>query len=202
MSSDGKDLTAVIGRRVREGRTARGWTLDGLAGRSGVSRRMVVKVEQGETNPSVTTLLLLSSALGIGLPTLVAEDPVPSDSRARVVPAGSGAVLWSSPEGGEGVLLAGTSGPDVLELWSWTLAPGDAHHSTPHGPGTQEVLHVTAGTVDLDVDDETLSLTPGDTVSFPGDRPHAYRAASPEPTTFTLTVFKPGAGSTVERTIP
>ena len=202
MSLEGKDLAAVIGGRVREGRVSLGWTLDALAERSGVSRRMVVKVEQGETNPSVTTLLLLSSALGIGLPALVADDPVPSGTGPRLVPAGAGAVLWSSPGGGAGVLLAGTSGPDVLELWSWTLAPGDVHDSSPHGPGTQEVLHVTAGTVELDVEDETFSLAPGDTVSFPGDRRHAYRAASPEPATFALTVFEPATGSTVERTTP
>ena len=67
------DLAALIGGRVRASRQANGWTLDQMAERSGVSRRMVVKVEKGDTNPSVTTLLLLSDALGIGLPTLVAE---------------------------------------------------------------------------------------------------------------------------------
>ena len=44
----GADSVArAIGGRVRQGRNSRGWTLDQLAGRSGVSRRMLVSIEQG-----------------------------------------------------------------------------------------------------------------------------------------------------------
>ena len=64
-------VARTIGRRVRAGRTERGWTLDVLAQRSGVSRRMLINVEQGATNPSIATLLRLADALGIGLPALV-----------------------------------------------------------------------------------------------------------------------------------
>ncbi len=66
-----EDIAGAIGSRVRDGRVERGWTLDQLAERSGVSRRMVVNVEQGASNPSIATLLRLSHALGVGLPALV-----------------------------------------------------------------------------------------------------------------------------------
>jgi transcriptional regulator with XRE-family HTH domain len=56
--------------------------LDQLAETAGVSRRLVVNVEQGTTNPSVGTLLRISDALGVGLPALV-ESPDPDDSGAR-----------------------------------------------------------------------------------------------------------------------
>ncbi|HKH75527.1 MAG TPA: helix-turn-helix transcriptional regulator, partial [Rubrobacteraceae bacterium] len=42
-----------LGERVRELRRERGLTLDGLAGRSGVSRAMISKVERGEKNPTL-----------------------------------------------------------------------------------------------------------------------------------------------------
>jgi len=64
-------LALAIGMRVRQARQVRQWTLDQLAETAGVSRRMVVKVEQGATNPSVGTLLKLGDALGVGLPALV-----------------------------------------------------------------------------------------------------------------------------------
>ena len=57
-------LAAAIGSRVRQERQSRGWTLDQLAEATSVSRRMVVNVEQGATNPSVGTLLRISDALG------------------------------------------------------------------------------------------------------------------------------------------
>ena len=67
----------AIGARVRQERQSRRWTLDQLAEAAGVSRRMLVNVEQGTANPSVGTLLRLSDALGIGLPALV-EPPAAS----------------------------------------------------------------------------------------------------------------------------
>ena len=62
-------LARTIGARVKQERQSRQWTLDQLATHAGVSRRMVVNVEQGTVNPSIGTLLRLSDALGVGLPT-------------------------------------------------------------------------------------------------------------------------------------
>ena len=61
-------LSSAIGERVRQERLARRWTLDRLAEVAGVSRRMVVNVEQGAANPSVGTLLRLSDAPRLATP--------------------------------------------------------------------------------------------------------------------------------------
>ena len=76
MDQSAAALAFAIGARVKQERQARRWTLDRLAEAAGVSRRMVVNVEQGAVNPSVGTLLRISDALGIGLPALV-EPPAP-----------------------------------------------------------------------------------------------------------------------------
>ena len=89
MRLDAEALAGVIGSRVRHERIDRGWTLDRLAEVAGVSRRMVVSVEQGTVNPSIGTLLRLSDALGVGLPALV--EP-PQREKAKVTPAGDAAV--------------------------------------------------------------------------------------------------------------
>lgn len=181
-------LAAAIGARVRQQRLARGWTLDALAAAAGLSRRMVVNVEQGEANPSVGTLLKLGDALGIGLPVLV--EPPRSD-RVAVTRDGEGSTLWTGEHGGHGVLLSAVSTPDVVELWSWLLGAGDAHASDPHTPGTTELLHVLAGSVRVRVDGDAQVLVAGDAASFPGDVPHAYENAGTTPARFVLTVFEP-----------
>ena len=79
-------LASAIGVRVRQERQARRWTLDRLAGAAGVSRRMVVNVEQGAANPSVGTLLRIGDALGVGLPSLV--EPPRAQGRERHPPRG------------------------------------------------------------------------------------------------------------------
>lgn len=185
-------LAAVIGDRVRRERRGRGWTLDQLAEAARVSRRAVVNVEQGSANPSVGTLLRLSDALGIGLPGLV-EPPEPK--RVNVTRSGQGAVLWTGQHGGRGVLVAGTGPPDVVELWDWTLGPGDSHRSEAHAAGTKELIQVQAGTVVLEVGDQVLTLGQGDALSFPGDVVHSYANTDSEAARFSLAVLEPGVGS-------
>ncbi len=186
------DLASAIGARVRQERQARRWTLARLAETAGVSRRMVVNVEQGAANPSVGTLLRISDALGVGLPALV-EPPEPK--ALKVTRHGEGAALWTGEYGGRGVLVAGTEPPDVLELWDWTLAPGDRHVSEAHTSGTQELIQVQEGAIRLEVADQTVTLEAGDAVAFPGDVEHAYANLGPEAARFSLAVFEPGVGS-------
>src|SRR5580693_4921425 len=175
-------VTRAIGGRVRQGRASRGWTLDQLAERCGVSRRMLVSIEQGSANPSIATLLLISDALGIGLPALVDMDRSPG---LRVTRAGTAPVLWRGELGGRAVLVAGTEPPDVTELWDWTLGPGESHASPAHAAGTRELLLVLDGQVELRAGQ----------ASFAGDQPHGYvNPGSARAARFALTVFEPGVG--------
>ena len=185
-------LALAIGRRVRQERQARGWTLDQLAQAAAVSRRMVVNVEQGGVNPSVGTLLRISDALGVGLPALV---ELPEPKPVKVIRRGDGAVLWSSQSGGRGVLVAGTEPPDVVELWDWTLGPGDRHLNEAHTPGTKELLQVQHGTITVEVAGEPVRLEAGDAITFPGDVAHGYINPGPQPARYSLAVFEPGVGS-------
>src|SRR5918997_3431152 len=153
------EVNELIGQRVRQHRTARGWTLDELAERSGVSRRMVISIEHGEGNPSIATLLRISGALGVGLPALV---DVERPRTLTVTEAGRAPVLWRGPLGGRGLLVAGTEPPDVVELWDWSLQPGEEHATEAHSAGTRELLLVLEGVVDLRVVDRTQRLGVGD----------------------------------------
>ena len=194
MDAEVVELASVIGLRVKLERQARGWTLDQLADAAGVSRRMVVNVEQGAVNPSVAVLLRLSDALGIGLPALVEPPPA---RRLKVTRAGDGAVLWRSRGGGRGVLVAGTQSPDVVELWEWTLAPADAHGSEAHTRGTKELLQVQCGTVTVTVAGDETTLEAGDAITFDGDQAHTYANRSAEAARFLLAVLEPGVGSRI-----
>jgi transcriptional regulator with XRE-family HTH domain len=192
MDQDTADLALAIGARVRQERQARRWTLDQLAEVAGVSRRMVVNVEHGSANPSVGTLLRISDALGVGLPSLVDR---PQPTPVKVTRRGEGAVLWSGEFGGRGLLVAGTEPPDVVELWEWTLGPGDAHVSEAHTVGTKELIQVQQGSITLEVGDQSVALDAGDAVAFAGDAAHSYANPGTQPSRFSLAVFEPGVGS-------
>ena len=185
-------ISRTIGRRVRSARTDLGWTLDQLAARSGVSRRMLINVEQGVTNPSIATLLRLSDALGIGLPALVDTGDDGAES-VVVHRAGDVPPMWTSEVGGSAVMVAGTTPPDVSELWDWRLGPGDDYRSEAHRAGTRELVHVLSGTVVLVVGEVEHRLRVGDSASFDGGVAHSYRNASASrPARFSLAVYEPG----------
>lgn len=186
-----QDLSHLVGERVRRERQARHWTLDQLSEVSDVSRRMLINIEQGSANPSIGILLKLSDALGVGLAALV-ESPAPA--AVKLTLSGTGPVLWSGDAGGRAVLVASTTPPDVVELWDWTLGPGDRHASDPHATGTQELLHVLQGDVVIVLGEQRVPLTTGDALRFPGDLPHAYGNESVVAARFSLSVFEPAVG--------
>jgi transcriptional regulator with XRE-family HTH domain len=186
-------LTRLIGERVRQERQARQWTLDQLAEVSDVSRRMLINIEQGVANPSIGILLKLSDALGVGLAALV-DSPEPA--AVKLTRSGTGPVLWSGDAGGRAVLVASSGPPDVVELWDWTLGPGDRHTSDAHAAGTHELLHVLQGGVVIEVGEQSVALETGDALSFPSDLPHAYGNPSASTARFALSVFEPAVGTT------
>ena len=171
---------------MRAERAKRRWTLDELAARSAVSRRLLVQIEQAEANPSLATLLKLAAALGVTLTELISEE---LEARpVGVVPGHDAMTLWSTPAGSSARLLV-SHGP--LELWSWTLAPGDRRSSESHRPGSLELLTVQTGTVALDVGDHHVAIPAGDGAWFDAIRPHAYSNPGTTASSFTLVVLEP-----------
>ena len=197
--SDDVALPQLIGERVRAERQARSWTLDQLAEVSEVSRRMLINIEQGAANPSIGILLKISDALGVGLAALV---DVPRQAALQVTPSGGGPVLWSSAAGGSAVLVASTTPPQVVELWDWTLGPGDRYAHDGHAAGTEELLHVLSGEVLVEVAEQHTVLSTGDAVSFASDLPHAYANPSQKPARFALSVFEPDVGTSPSTRTP
>jgi transcriptional regulator with XRE-family HTH domain len=178
-------VSQSLAEAVRRFRAARAWTLDELAARSGVSRRLVVQIEQGEANPSISTLLRLAGALGVTLTELVNDQ----HSTTLGVRAPSDATeLWQGPAGGR-ALLEVSRGP--LELWSWTLEPAESHFSAAHHPGALELVRVRRGMLVLEVGDESAQVKAGHSAWFDAAHEHVYRNTSTTPVIFTLVVFDP-----------
>ncbi|WCO66862.1 XRE family transcriptional regulator [Iamia majanohamensis] len=185
---DADEVAAAIARNTRRLRTERQWTLDHLATRSGVSKGMLVQIEQARTNPSIGTLCRLADAFGETLARIV---ELSDTATVRAVSPDEVVRLWHGEEGSVGDLLVGSDRREHVELWRWTLAPGDGHESEGHLEGTREMMAVLAGTLTLEVDDEPFVVRAGGAVLFDGDRPHAYRNAHKRPLDTVLVVIQP-----------
>jgi len=59
-----------LGQRVRDLRKAQGWTLEQAAGRAGLARSTLSKIENGQMSPTYDALKKLASGLEISVPQL------------------------------------------------------------------------------------------------------------------------------------
>lgn len=190
-------VAAAVGRNVRALRRQRRLTIDALAAAAGVSRGTVIQIETARGNPSIGTLVGLAAALRVGVASLVDGDAEP---RVVIRRDAEAARLWSTAAGSSAVFRIGTDPPDVVELWDWTLRPGETFDGEAHPMGTQEVLSVRSGRLGLRVGATEQTLDPGDTVLFQAHAPHRYGCVGDVDVTFVMVVLQPGDAGLVPPT--
>ena len=179
-------VAGAVARTVRALRVGHGWSLDKLAARSGVSKGVLVALEQGKSNPNLSTLVRLSDTFGVPVTRLF---EAAGHQRVRVT--ARAAVLWRGPAGGTGTLIAATDPPWAAELWHWELRQGEAYSGTEHPPGTRELMSVEEGTLILTVAGERHDVAAGQSVQFPGDCAHTYANEHPQRLRMTMIVVVP-----------
>ena len=166
-----EDTADALARNMRRLRGERGLTLEELAKRAGISRSMLIQIEQQRVNPTLAILVRLAQALDVGLAELV---ELGSQRRVRVISRDDVAELWTSPGGGSGRLLVGSDQLDHIEFWDWRLEPGDVHRPKRTSAGTAEIIHVLDGDLMLEVDGESHAAAAGESVVFSADADHSY----------------------------
>lgn len=146
---------------------------------------MLVEIEACRANPSIALLCKIASAMGVSVADIV---NVASSPSVRIIPAEDIPCLWRGEHGGSARLLAGTSGPDMVELWEWKMHPGEMFETGGHPPGTNELLHIVQGSLHLTVGEESMVVREGCSAIARTDEPHSYACAGDDALIFTMTV--------------
>jgi len=186
----GNDLSAALARTLAALRAERGWSLDQLAARSGVSKGVLVSLEQARSNPNLATLARVGDAFGLPVTRLLDVPPEPS---VRITGPGDARTLWHGAAGGTGTIIAATEAPWAAELWRWVVLPGESFGGDPHAPATRELAWVEEGTLTLTVAGARHQVGPGQCARFPGSLPHSYANEGTAPVRLTMVVVVPPA---------
>ena len=186
----GNDLSAALARTLAALRAERGWSLDQLAARSGVSKGVLVSLEQARSNPNLATLARVGDAFGLPVTRLL---DVPPESSVRITGPGDARTLWHGAAGGTGTIVAATEAPWAAELWRWVVLPGESFGGDAHAPATWELAWVEEGTLMLTVAGARHQVGPGQCARFPGGLPHSYANEGAEPVRLTMVVVVPPA---------
>ena len=185
-------LLGEVGRRSRRLRLDKRLTLDELSQLSGVSRRTIISLEAGEANVSLGTLDKLARALGTDFGSLVSDrqaEPLVSEAFRQVSP------IWQDDAGSSARLLVSYAKPTGAEMWSWELTCGARYDADPDPLGSEELILVSSGVLNIEVDGERYPVSTGSFLRLPSDRHYSYVNTGVDPVSFTRLVINGPAQS-------
>ncbi|WP_341229235.1 XRE family transcriptional regulator [Nocardioides salarius] len=162
------DELAQVGTRLRAARNDRGWTLDDLAERAGMSPSTLSRLESGKRQASLELLLPLTRQLGIRLDDLVStQTPDPRVRRAPIRRQGM-LIVPLAPEGAP------------ISTYKITYPPVDSPPERRTHDG-YEWLYVLSGRLRLLLGEQDLVLTRGEAAEFDTRTPHSMSAVGSRP---------------------
>lgn len=162
------EMDRIVRQRIRAARSARGWSLDSLAAKCGLSPSTLSRIETGGRRIALDQLVPIAKALGITLDELVES----SDEQD--------VVIRPEPEHTRGVtswLLSREStmrGTMVAKMRITAERPAQPEHQQIH-PG-REWFAVLSGTARLRLGERTLLVHPGEAAEFSTMVPHVIGA--------------------------
>jgi transcriptional regulator with XRE-family HTH domain/predicted Fe-Mo cluster-binding NifX family protein len=160
----------LVGRKLKELRNARGFSLRALADSSGLNVNTLSLVENGKSSPSVSTLQQLALALKVPITAFFESEPV----KKRVVFT----PFEERPQATFGNTMMQNLGKDLagyaLQPFAVCLKPG-------MGSGERNIVHTghefvycLEGCIRYQVDDEEYILKAGDSLVFEAHMPHCW----------------------------
>jgi len=163
-----------FGRRLRELRQARGWSLQELAGRTALSKTFLSRLETGDRQASIAAVLTLARVFGVSLASMFESD-------LAVEPCVIVRAAEAVPKSVDGLTYAALSNAENffnIQPMRVVVSPrrrGQAHYQHEG----EEWLCVLAGRLRLSLDGRAYDLEPGDAAHFDSRLPHRLIARGP-----------------------
>ncbi|WP_423759535.1 helix-turn-helix domain-containing protein [Burkholderia sp. NLJ2] len=171
-TADETGINERIARRVRDLRTARGYTLDALAARSGVSRSMISLIERASASPTAVVLDKLAAGLGVSLAGLFGGDR--DDTPVQPLARRAQQAEWRDPASGYVRRNLSPPGwPSPIQLVEIDFPPGArvAYDSGGRESALHQQVWIINGRVDVTFGDELHELHEGDCLAMRLDQP-------------------------------
>ncbi len=178
-----------IARRLAALRAERGWTLEALASRTGISRATLSRLERCELSPTATMLNKLCAQYGWTASRLMAEA---ESGPPSVVRAGE-QVTWKDPETGYVRRVLSPPHPNLKgELVEVSLPPGSTvSYDVSPVPGLEHHLWMIEGSLTLEVEGSVLRLEKGDCVRYVLSGPSRFLSGSKRQARYVIAFVHP-----------
>lgn len=163
------DIHLTVAQNIKQLREQKKLTLDAAARCTGVSRSMLIQIEKGDVNPTISLLWKIANGYKVSFSSLLTQ----TERESCFLPCASPLCADA------GRYLNYPTFPfdekRLFESYRIVIAADGALQAEPHLAGSEEYLTVFQGTVELCLGEETHLLSLGDSLRFRADQPHAYR---------------------------
>ncbi|MBT2414392.1 helix-turn-helix domain-containing protein [Streptomyces sp. ISL-12] len=178
-----------LGTRLAELRAERGWSLDELAERAGVSRSTLSRAERAETSPTAALLNRLCAVHGRTMSQLLGE----VEARPAPVVRAADQQVWT--DRAAGFVRRSVSPPHAGlrgELVEGRLTAGaDLAYDRPPVPGLEQHIWVLEGELEVTAQDTAHRLDTGDCLRLRVWGPTRFRCPGPGDARYVLAVVLP-----------
>ncbi|MED3622762.1 helix-turn-helix domain-containing protein [Neobacillus thermocopriae] len=179
-------IQEVIANNLAQIRKTRGLSLDKVAELTGVSKAMLAQIENGKSNPTVTTLWKIANGLQVSFSAFLKETEKPQIEKININQLNP----LIDDDGNYLVYSVFPFHPEKkFEIFTVDLKPGFSHKSEKH-LGEEYVL-IQRGTLTLDVQGEKFELNTDETIKFNANTEHIYINSSDELVRFYLIISYP-----------
>jgi transcriptional regulator with XRE-family HTH domain len=165
--------TVKIGARLRHAREGARMSLADVEARTSISKGFLSKVERDNASPSVANLVAICDAVGLAMSELFA---VPRTTLVRHADRPS---LDGLPkdQAVRDTLITPEHERHVTVLETLVTNGGSGGEALYTMPSECEVCFVLEGEIEVELEDSTYALGPGDALTFGAAVPHTWRTA-------------------------
>lgn len=168
-----------LGKKIRELRQKKGWSLAELAKHSGVALSSLSRMETGKMTGTLESHLDVAKALGVRLMELYAalETGPALELRSAEEPTEK----IRADKGAAWVPLARSGLQNKMLPALLTLAPKAGTHRERGPAGSEKFVHLLRGELDVSVGAEKARMKPGDSLYFQASSSHTLTSVGANP---------------------
>ena len=175
-TGEDRDLSAEIGARVRQVRTAAGLSGVKVASAAGVSQPFLSQLESGQSSVAIATLYRIAHALGVQ-PSELLPPAEPADIEV-VRSSDTRQIALSEDQRSANARVIFRSGKKISEMYDYAISAED-YVEDWFSSDAEHALYVLEGTLRIEFEDRPeIMLEAGDAIFYMSRVPHRWHAGS------------------------
>ncbi len=165
-------IISKLGEKIKALRIEKGWSLQDLAQKSGISAAGIHRIESNGITPTITTMMKIADALGKKVSFFIEEE----EEDAVFVPSGKRESIFTFKKGLDLQCVSAKKYGDFIMTAAYAVVEiGASSGRKPMSHRGEELVYCIEGKMEFQVNNKVYVLNPGDSLHFRTIAEHRWR---------------------------